>query len=164
MPLSKKGAKILEQMRETYGSEKKAKQVFYSSINAGKIKGAERPYPGGRRPVHHSPYHGKVTGRHNSEEGNGGDRAQADTLKQEVAGGLRSMRGLQARRAQLASSRQDAAPAQEATASMRGALGSLRARGDVSRGEAAVHRQERFTSGRPLYDRRGRFIGNRKPD
>jgi len=150
-------------MRQTYGSEKKAKQVLYSSINAKKITGAERPYPGGRRPVHNSPFHGKVTGRHGSQEGDLGDRLQADTLKQEVGGGLRSMRGLQARRAQLASARQDVAPAREAQASMRGALGSMRASADVRRGEAAVHRQERVTRGQPLY-RRGRFIGNRKPD
>ena len=42
MPLTKKGTKILKSMKKTYGSEKKAKNVFYASINAGKIKGAER--------------------------------------------------------------------------------------------------------------------------
>mgnify|MGYP001580444955 FL=1 len=41
MPLTKKGSKILGNMRKQYGSEKKSKQVFYASINAGKITGAE---------------------------------------------------------------------------------------------------------------------------
>lgn len=41
MPLTPKGTKILNQMLKTYGSAKKAKQVFYASINEGKIKGAE---------------------------------------------------------------------------------------------------------------------------
>ena len=40
--LTKKGKKVLKSMRETYGSEEKTKEVFYASINAGKIKGAER--------------------------------------------------------------------------------------------------------------------------
>jgi len=40
MPLTKKGQKILNAMREQYG-DKKAKQIFYASINAGKIRGAE---------------------------------------------------------------------------------------------------------------------------
>lgn len=40
MPLTKKGNKILANITKEYG-EKKGKQVFYSSINAGKIKGAE---------------------------------------------------------------------------------------------------------------------------
>lgn len=42
MPLTKRGKKILDNMEETYGSEKKAKEVLYASINKGKIKGAER--------------------------------------------------------------------------------------------------------------------------
>ena len=45
MPLSDKGKKILSAMRATYkkkGGEKKAKAVFYASINKGKIKGAEK--------------------------------------------------------------------------------------------------------------------------
>lgn len=42
MPLSKKGAKIKKSMRKTYGSKKKADQVFYASINSGKIKGAKK--------------------------------------------------------------------------------------------------------------------------
>jgi len=39
MPLTKKGKKVLRKMRKTYGP-KKGKQVFYASINKGKIKGA----------------------------------------------------------------------------------------------------------------------------
>jgi hypothetical protein len=38
-------------MRQTYGSEKKAKQVFYSSIKAGKIIGAERSESSHRKAV-----------------------------------------------------------------------------------------------------------------
>lgn len=41
MPLTAKGAKILKNMRKTYKSDKKAKQVFYSMINEGKVTGAE---------------------------------------------------------------------------------------------------------------------------
>ena len=41
MPLTEKGAKIERAMTSEYG-EKKGKQVFYASINAGKIHGAER--------------------------------------------------------------------------------------------------------------------------
>lgn len=40
-PLTSKGVKVLNSMRKTYGSEKKAEQVFYASKNAGKIKGVE---------------------------------------------------------------------------------------------------------------------------
>jgi len=39
MPLTAKGEKILENMREHYGSEAKAKEVFYASANAGTITG-----------------------------------------------------------------------------------------------------------------------------
>ena len=39
MPLTKKGTKILRSMKKTYGSKKKAEEVFYASANAGKIKG-----------------------------------------------------------------------------------------------------------------------------
>lgn len=42
MPLSKKGVKIKRAMRKTYGSKKKADQVFYASVSAGKVKGAKR--------------------------------------------------------------------------------------------------------------------------
>lgn len=38
MPLTKKGKKIMGQMKKEYG-DKKAKQVFYASANAGKLKG-----------------------------------------------------------------------------------------------------------------------------
>lgn len=38
MPLTKKGKKIMTSMKKTYGA-KKAKQVFYASANAKKIKG-----------------------------------------------------------------------------------------------------------------------------
>ena len=40
-PLSSKGNKIMGSMAKTYGP-KKAKQVFYASKNAGKIKGVEK--------------------------------------------------------------------------------------------------------------------------
>lgn len=43
MPLTSKGKKILKAMKSTYKDTKKAKSVFYASINKGKIKGAERP-------------------------------------------------------------------------------------------------------------------------
>ncbi len=42
MPLTKKGKKIRRAMRETYGSKKKADQVFYASQNAGTITGTEK--------------------------------------------------------------------------------------------------------------------------
>jgi hypothetical protein len=40
MPLTKKGHKILGAMDKEYGA-KKGKQVFYASINKGKLKGVE---------------------------------------------------------------------------------------------------------------------------
>jgi hypothetical protein len=40
MPLTKKGKKILANMKAHYGG-KKGKSVFYASINKGKIKGVE---------------------------------------------------------------------------------------------------------------------------
>ena len=40
MPLTDKGKKILGSMESEYGP-KRGKSVFYASINAGKIKGAE---------------------------------------------------------------------------------------------------------------------------
>lgn len=40
MPLTKKGSKIKKNMDKTYG-KKKGDSVFYASINAGKVKGAE---------------------------------------------------------------------------------------------------------------------------
>ena len=45
MPLTKKGKKILGAMKKTYGTTKKAKSVFYASINKGKVKGAETSAP-----------------------------------------------------------------------------------------------------------------------
>jgi hypothetical protein len=42
MPLSKKGKKILHQMKESYGSAEKGEQVFYASKNKGTIKGVEK--------------------------------------------------------------------------------------------------------------------------
>ena len=41
MPLTKKGTKILQAMKKTYGA-KKAKEVFYASENKGTIKGVHR--------------------------------------------------------------------------------------------------------------------------
>lgn len=41
MPLTAKGKKILAAMRKQYGG-KKGKSVFYASINAGKVTGAEK--------------------------------------------------------------------------------------------------------------------------
>jgi len=41
MPLTKKGKKILASMKKQYGSEK-GEEVFYASINKGKIKGAHK--------------------------------------------------------------------------------------------------------------------------
>lgn len=49
MPLTKKGKTILKSMDKTYGSGKKAKQVFYASANAGKIKGVARVRKGSKR-------------------------------------------------------------------------------------------------------------------
>lgn len=40
MPLTEKGEKILSQMKSQYG-EKKGKEVFYASKNAGKITGVD---------------------------------------------------------------------------------------------------------------------------
>lgn len=41
MPLSKKGKKVKRAMSKTYG-KKKGEEVFYASINSGKIKGAKK--------------------------------------------------------------------------------------------------------------------------
>ena len=41
MPLTKKGSKVMRSMKKTYGA-KKGKQVFYASINKGKIKGVHK--------------------------------------------------------------------------------------------------------------------------
>lgn len=45
MPLTKKGKKIMGAMKKTYGDTKKAKSVFYASVNKGNIKGAEKSAP-----------------------------------------------------------------------------------------------------------------------
>ena len=64
MPLTKKGQKIKAAMTEQYGP-KKGEQVFYASINAGKISGAEgadhnsaRSKLGGRDKGAHKQAHG----------------------------------------------------------------------------------------------------------
>lgn len=41
MPLTDKGKKILAQMKKEYGP-KKGREVFYASINKGKIKGVHK--------------------------------------------------------------------------------------------------------------------------
>lgn len=41
MPLTKKGRKIRAALEKHYGKDK-GEQVLYASINAGKIKGAEK--------------------------------------------------------------------------------------------------------------------------
>ncbi len=41
MPLTSKGSKIKSAMTKEYGA-KKGESVFYASINAGKVKGAEK--------------------------------------------------------------------------------------------------------------------------
>ena len=46
MPLTAKGRKVKKAMLETYGSEKKADEVFYASKNAGKLKGVDKKRKG----------------------------------------------------------------------------------------------------------------------
>lgn len=41
MPMTDKGYKIMDAMKETYGPEK-GKKVFYASANKGKIKGVHK--------------------------------------------------------------------------------------------------------------------------
>ena len=41
VPLTKKGEKVLASMKKQYGV-KKGKEVFYSSINSGKLKGVHK--------------------------------------------------------------------------------------------------------------------------
>ena len=41
MPLTKKGSKIMANMKKEYGA-KKAERVFYASRNKGTIKGVDR--------------------------------------------------------------------------------------------------------------------------
>lgn len=45
MPLTKKGKKIMANMKAEYGS-KQGKKVFYASKNAGKIKGVDKGFFG----------------------------------------------------------------------------------------------------------------------
>jgi hypothetical protein len=45
MPLTEKGSEILSNMEKTYGSEEKAKSVFYASRNAGTISGVDSARP-----------------------------------------------------------------------------------------------------------------------
>lgn len=40
MPLTKKGAKVLAELKQEYGP-KKGESVFYALINSGKLKGVE---------------------------------------------------------------------------------------------------------------------------
>lgn len=40
MPLNKKGTEIMSKMKQTYGS-KHGEQIFYASLNKGRIKGVE---------------------------------------------------------------------------------------------------------------------------
>jgi len=42
MVLTNKGKKIRRNMRRVYGTKEKGDNVFYASINKGKVKGAER--------------------------------------------------------------------------------------------------------------------------
>ena len=42
MPLTRKGGIIKRAMRKTYGSKKKADEVFYASENAGTISGVHK--------------------------------------------------------------------------------------------------------------------------
>jgi len=46
MPLTAKGSKALKAMRKSYG-DKKGTQVFWASVNKGKLKGVEGK--GGKR-------------------------------------------------------------------------------------------------------------------
>ncbi len=44
MPLTKKGRKIMKNMKKEYGA-KKGESVFYASKNKGRIKGVDSPRP-----------------------------------------------------------------------------------------------------------------------
>lgn len=52
MPLNRKGRTILTNMKETYGPEK-GKEIFYKSLNAGRIKGVEMRRRRRRKRKHH---------------------------------------------------------------------------------------------------------------
>jgi len=41
MPLTKKGKKVMGELKEQYGS-KKGRSIFYAMANAGKIRSVER--------------------------------------------------------------------------------------------------------------------------
>lgn len=41
MPLNKKGKKVMTAMKKEYGS-KKGEQVFYASVNKGKVNGVKK--------------------------------------------------------------------------------------------------------------------------
>jgi hypothetical protein len=72
MPLTAKGAKIKRAMHEEYG-DKKGERVFYASINAGKIKGAEktgeRPNPSTHTPLNFSGHPKHSVAHHSSGRG-----------------------------------------------------------------------------------------------
>lgn len=42
MPLTKKGEKIMKAMINEYHSKKKGEEVFYASMNKGRIKGVHK--------------------------------------------------------------------------------------------------------------------------
>lgn len=42
MPLTLKGKKILKQMKKTYKTTEKSKEILYAMIEEGKITGAEK--------------------------------------------------------------------------------------------------------------------------
>lgn len=42
MPLNTKGKKIMKAMKKTYKTAKKAKAVFYATVNKGKVKGVKK--------------------------------------------------------------------------------------------------------------------------
>jgi hypothetical protein len=58
MPLTKTDRKIMRGMKKSYGSDKKAKQVFYASANAGKL-GADVKARHGSAGKHRAPKGGK---------------------------------------------------------------------------------------------------------
>lgn len=49
MPLTKKGRKIMSNMKDEYGTKDKAEEVFYASRNKGTIKGVDKPTPKRKR-------------------------------------------------------------------------------------------------------------------
>ena len=63
MPLTPKGRKIEGAMEKEYG-EKKGEQVFYASINKGKIKGAHEKALRAKEAIHGSGKGKKVEGGH----------------------------------------------------------------------------------------------------